>query len=55
MEVEKPFWCLQTVINKGNVISIKKDSTREDEINNIKRAWYTEQPDRYARSQELRF
>lgn len=51
---DKPFWCLQTVYNRGDSVSVVKDATREDEIKAVKKSWYLEQPGRYARSQNLR-
>lgn len=53
--VEKPFWCLQTVFNRGDSVSVSKDTMREDEIKNVKRTWYTTQPGRYPTSQKYRF
>lgn len=53
--LDKPFWCLQTVFNKGDLVTVVKDTAREEEIKDIKRTWYAEQPGRYAKSQNLRF
>lgn len=52
---DKPFWCLQTLVNKGDFVSVNKDTTREKEIKNIKRVWYDGHPNRYETSQNIRF
>lgn len=54
-DMEKPFWCLQTVIDKGDQVRVNKDTTREEEIKEIKRMWYSGNPSRYEDSWNIRF
>lgn len=53
--IENPYWSLQVIHDVGECLRIDRDLTRQEQINQIKKSWYSDDDERYEKSKQLRY
>lgn len=53
--ISKPYWIMQTLVNHGEILDIRKNVKRETDLKDMKLKWVEHEPDRLKKGRQLRW